>query len=190
MTQDADLLESGVRQRIRALRGERGWSLDELAARAHLSASTLSRLETGHRRLALDHLVSIARALEVSVDDLLDGGDDPDEVVIRPRKDVIGGHTTWLLTRHGDPSGRTVAKIRMAARKGPLPLQVHPGRDWFVVLSGTARLVLGEREHLVREGEAAEFSTLTPHAIAGYGRACEVLTIFDRHGEAAHLRAN
>lgn len=187
MTQDADVLESGVRLRIRALRTERSWSLDDLAARAHLSPSTLSRLETGKRRLALDHLVSIARALEVSVDDLL-GGDDPDEVVIRPRKDVIGGHTTWLLTRAGDPSGRTVAKIRMAARKGPLTQQVHPGRDWFVVLSGTARLVLGEREHLVHEGEAAEFSTLTPHAIAGYGKACEILTIFDRHGEAAHLR--
>jgi transcriptional regulator with XRE-family HTH domain len=190
MKQEADQVESGVRLRVRALRQERGWSLDDLAERCHLGPSTLSRIETGHRRLALDHLVSLARAFEVSVDDLLGGTDDEEDVIIRPRKDVSSGHTTWLLTRPADPSGRVVAKMRMAARKGPLPLQVHPGRDWFVVLSGTARLVLGEQEHLVREGQAAEFSTLTPHAIAGYGKAVEILTIFDHHGEAAHLHPN
>jgi len=186
MTQD---FESGVRQRVRALRQERGWSLDDLAERCHLGPSTLSRIETGHRRLALDHVVSLARGFDVSADELLgtsDGGGDED-VIIRPRKDVVRGATTWLLTRPADPSGRVVAKMRFAARKGPLGPQVHPGRDWMFVLSGTARLVLGDREHLVREGEAAEFSTLTPHAIAGYGRAVEVLTIFDHHGEAAHL---
>ena len=188
MTQDLSSVEAEVRQRIRALRGERGWSLDELADRCHFGASTLSRIETGHRRLTLDHLVSLARAFDVSVDDLLGTGDDEEDVIIRPRKDVVRGVTTWLLTRPADPSGRVVSKMRFPAKRGPLEPQVHPGRDWFFVLSGTARLLIGDHEHLVREGEVAEFSTLTPHAIAGYGRAVEVLTIFDRHGEAAHLR--
>lgn len=185
MTQDQDL-EAGVRLRVRALRSERGWSLDELARRCHLGPSTLSRIETGHRRLALDHLVSLARAFGVSVDDLL-GGDAPEHVVIRPRKDQVRGATTWLLTRPDDAANQVVAKMRFPARKGVLDLQVHPGRDWFLVLSGTARLVLGGQEHLVREGEAAEFSTLSPHAIVGFGGPVEVLTIFDHHGEAAHL---
>jgi len=56
------------------------------------------------------------------------------------------------------------------------------------VLDGTARLFLGEREHLVQVGHAAEFDTMTPHWIAGYGEPVEVLTIFDHHGERAHLR--
>jgi uncharacterized cupin superfamily protein len=64
---------------------------------------------------------------------------------------------------------------------------VHPGRDWFYVLAGTVRLVLGGREHLVTAGEAAEFDTMTPHVIVGHGGAAEILTIFDRHGERAHL---
>lgn len=189
MTQDDLDLEGAVRLRVRALRAERGWSLDELAARCHLGPSTLSRIETGHRRLALDHLVSLAQAFGVSVDHLLGGDDEDEDVVIRPRRERTHGATTWLLTRPDDPSNRVVAKMRFPARKGALDPQVHPGRDWFLVLSGTARLVLGGKEHLVREGEAAEFSTLTPHAIAGYGGAVEVLTIFDHHGEAAHLHA-
>lgn len=59
MTQEPDL-DALVRQRIRSLREARGWSLDVLAARCFLSPSTLSRIETGHRRIALDQLVPIA----------------------------------------------------------------------------------------------------------------------------------
>jgi mannose-6-phosphate isomerase-like protein (cupin superfamily) len=69
----------------------------------------------------------------------------------------------------------------------PPPSRVHPGRDWFYVLQGTVRLTLGEHEHLVEAGQAAEFDTMTPHRILGYGGPAEVLTIFDRHGERAHL---
>jgi len=62
MTQELDV-DSTIRQRIRALRQSRGWSLESLATKAKLSVSTLSRIETGSRRIALDQLVPIARAL-------------------------------------------------------------------------------------------------------------------------------
>lgn len=186
MTQDAPI-EDTARRRLRSLRTARGWSIDELARRSHLSASTISRLETGHRRLALDHLVTLARALDTSVDELLVDDADTD-VIIRPRRDRAGGHTYWVLNRDDDASGRVVAKLRLRATKGAAEPRVHPGRDWFYVLSGTVRLSLGGREHLVAAGQAAEFDTMTPHALAGHGAAAEILTIFDRHGERAHLR--
>ena len=46
-------------------------SLDEIAERSNLSASTVSRIETGKRALSIDVLVPLAAALQVSVDDLL-----------------------------------------------------------------------------------------------------------------------
>jgi transcriptional regulator with XRE-family HTH domain len=187
MTQEGSV-ESAARRRLRSLRVARGWSLDELARRSLIGASTISRIETGHRRVALDQLVSLARALETTVDELLAEAESGDDVVIRPTRDVVHGATHWLLTRHDDPSGRIVAKMRYPAKKGPPQPRVHPGRDWFYVLDGTARLFLGEREHLVQAGHAAEFDTMTPHWIAGYGGPVEVLTIFDHHGERAHLR--
>jgi quercetin dioxygenase-like cupin family protein len=64
---------------------------------------------------------------------------------------------------------------------------VHPGRDWFTVLSGTARLHLGNRVILVETGQAAEFSTMTPHAITADSGPVEVLVLFDRDGQRAHL---
>ena len=121
MTQDTDL-DGLVRQRIRGLRTARGWSLDDLAARCYLSPSTLSRIETGHRRIALDQLAPIARALGTTLDQLVESADDED-VVIRPHRDVVRGVTTWLLSREPGPHGVTVAKMRITR-----PAPHGPGR--------------------------------------------------------------
>ena len=187
MTQEPDV-DAIVRQRIRSLRLARGWTLDSLAARCGLSPSNLSRIETGRRRIALDQLVPIARALGTTIDQLVEP---PDEagVVIRPEP-VCGtpGVTSWLLSRERFLNGVSVAKLRITAERptGPDQLRVHPGHEWFTVLSGTAELHLGERTILVQEGHAAEFSTMTPHVIAAHGAAVEILSILDHEGERAH----
>lgn len=182
MTQDGEL-DALVRQRLRGLRLARGWSLDELAARSYLSPSTLSRIETGHRRIALDQLAPLARALGTTLDQLVESASD-DDVVIRPHRNEERGTTTWLLNREG--TGSTVAKMRIDRPLPPDP-RVHPGRDWFTVLSGTIVLRLGDRTILVRTGEAAEFSTLVPHAFGSHGGPAEILCILDHDGERTHL---
>ncbi len=188
MTQDGDI-DRLVRMRIRGLRVARDWSLDDLAARCYLSPSTLSRIETGHRRISLDQLSSIARALGTTLDQLVESVDD-DDVVIRPQRDEARGITTWMLSRDPGPHGVTVAKMRItrpAPVRGTAELKVHPGQDWFTVLSGTVVLLLGERTIMVEAGQAAEFSTMTPHAFGAYGGPAEVLGIFDHDGQRTHL---
>ena len=187
MTQEV-AVDALIRQRIRGLRLARGWSLDALAARCFLSPSTLSRLETGHRRIALDQLVPIAKALGTTLDELVESADDED-VVIRPQPDHTRGLTTWLLSRERSPHGVTVAKMRITPERptGGDQIGVHPGREWFTVLSGTVRLQLGDRTILVHAGDAAEFSTMTPHVIGAHDGPVEILSIFDHDGERAHL---
>ena len=185
--QDLDAL---IRQRIRGLRLARGWSLDDLGRRCHLSPSNLSRIETGQRRIAVDQLVTIARALGTTLDHLTESAGD-DDVVIRPHRDVIPGATTWVLTpRERAPHGVTVVKMRFSTPEPPRPadqLGVHPGRDWFTVLSGTGRLQLGERTILVEAGQSAQFSTMVPHAFGAHDGPVEILCIFDHDGERAHV---
>jgi transcriptional regulator with XRE-family HTH domain len=177
-------IESLVRARLRALRQQRGWSLDELARRAHLSASTLSRIETGKRSIGLDVLVALAQALAADVDQLLAGDDDTD-VVIRPTPTGMGSATVWPLSRPG--ASTTAVKIRYEPTdRRPKP-KVHPGHDWMFVLDGTIELTLGERRITVETGEAASFSTMTPHAVAAVGRPAEVLMLFDHDGQRTHL---
>lgn len=187
MTQEP-AIDMVIRERIRGLRRARGWSLDALAARCHLSPSTLSRIETGHRRIALDQLVPLARALGTSLDELVEPADDED-IVIRPEPTHEAGWTVWLLSHERALNGATAAKVRIPAdaARSQDDLRVHPGREWFTVLSGTARLQLGERTILVETGHAAEFSTMIPHMIGAEGGPAELLTIFDPEGERAHF---
>ena len=185
MKQDQDL-DALVRERIRGLRAARGWSLDELAARCHLSPSTLSRIETGHRRIALDQLAVIARTLGTTIDLLVTAADDGD-VVIRPVRDEARGRTTWLLNRDSGPNGVTIAKMRITRPAEKSAMGAHPGKDWFTVLSGTVVLLLGDRTILVQAGEAAEFSTMVPHAFGSQNGPAEILTILDNDGQRTHL---
>ena len=55
------------------------------------------------------------------------------------------------------------------------------------VLSGQVRLILGERDFIVKPGEAVEFSTWTPHWFGVVDGPAEAITIFGVHGERLHL---
>lgn len=179
-------IEELVRQRLRGLRVALGLSLDDLAERTHLSASTISRIETGKRSISLDLLEPLCAALQTDLASLLDTATD-DDVVIRPAPVTRHGRTHWPLGRPGSEGGIQAARMRIEPRRRSGELGVHPGRDWFYVLSGTVVLTLGTREIEVHEGEAAEFSTMSPHRFDCRGGPAEIITLFDRDGRRAHL---
>lgn len=187
MTQEDGDLDSLVRKRIRALRVAQGWSLEELATRARVSQSTLSRIENGRRRLALDQLVTLARALDTSLDQLVETA--ADDVLISPAVDAAHGLMRWPV--RADP-GLSVVRQRMTdpPPDNPARMRAHPGREWLVVLSGTAVLLLGNRRMRVETNQAAEFPTMLPHAIGAEGGPCEILGIFDRDARRGHQRGD
>jgi transcriptional regulator with XRE-family HTH domain len=179
-----DDVERLVRTRLRSLRRSLGLSLDDMAERTHLSASTISRVETGKRTISLDVLLPMATALQIDLDALLDVRTD-DDVVIRPTPTTAHGHTTWMLSR---PTSTTIAlKMRIEPRSAPVEQRVHPGHDWFFVVEGRVRLHLGDREVVVETGEAAEFTTMTPHAITAVDGPAELIMVVDREGQRAHV---
>ncbi len=185
MTTDATSgIEELVRSRLRGLRHANGMSLDDLAAASNVSPSVISRVETGKRTLSLDLLVALAAGLRVSLDVLLEPGDD-DDVVIRPSPQRRTGVTSWALSRPG--ASFMAVKERIEPDRPERAPVVHPGYDWFFVLSGCVRLTLGDRVILVETGEAAEFDTMLPHAFAAEGGPAEIISIFDRDGHRAHL---
>lgn len=182
MTQGNAELESLVRKRVRALRLAHGWSLDDLARRAALSPSTLSRIESGQRRLALDQLVVLARALDTTLDQLV--ASDAEDVVVSP---VVDGHgwRRWPVRAH---PGLSVVRQRLTVPPDAARMRAHAGQEWLVVLSGTAVLLLGQRRYRLEADQAAEFPTMLPHAIGAERGPCELLAIFDRDARRGHQR--
>jgi transcriptional regulator with XRE-family HTH domain len=185
-----DDVDLRVRKRLRELRGRLGLTLDDVASKAGIDVSTLSRLESGKRRLALDHLPRLASALSVTTDELLGASPTVDPRVHGPShtKNLI---TFWPLTRHGGAGGLQAFKIRISARRRTPPdeLPTHEGQEWMYVLSGRLRLILGEQEFVIEPGEAVEFSTWTPHWFGTVDEAVEAIILFGPHGERVHLKA-
>jgi quercetin dioxygenase-like cupin family protein/DNA-binding XRE family transcriptional regulator len=177
-----------VRRRLRELRMQLGLTLEEVASRSNIDVSTLSRLESGKRRLALDHLPRLAAALSVSTDELLRAPEAEDPRV-KGSSHTWNNVTYWPLTRQGPAGGLHAFKIRVSARRRtpPAELPVHEGHDWMYVLSGQMRLLLGERDFTIKSGEAVEFSTWTPHWFGAVDGPVEAIAIFGPHGERLHL---
>ncbi|MFT4199833.1 helix-turn-helix domain-containing protein [Gordonia sp. (in: high G+C Gram-positive bacteria)] len=175
-----------VGARLRALRNNRGWTLDDLAASAGMSPSTLSRLESGKRQPSLELLLPLTRQLGIGLDDLVS----PTVADPRVRREPYrrNGMIIHPLVPEGSPM--KTYKIHYLPMEGDPPeLRVHDGYEWVYVLSGKLRLRLGDQDLVLSRGEAAEFDTRVPHALSADGkRPAEVLSIFNDAGERIHTR--
>ena len=178
-----------VGPRLRALRRERETTLAALSEATGISVSTLSRLESGRRRPTLELLLPLARAHGVTLDELVDAPPTGDpRVHLRPV--TRHGMTMLPLTRRA--GGIQAYKLVIPAARGSAEpdTQTHEGYEWLYVLNGRLRVVLGEHDLVLSPGEAAEFDTRVPHWFGAAGaEPVEILSLFGRQGERAHLRA-
>ena len=179
----------GVGPRLRAMRRQRGLTLTGLSASTGISASTLSRLESGSRKPTLELLVPLSRAYQVPLDDLV-GMPPVGDPRIQARPVHRHGLTFIPLTRR---QGGVQAYKVLYPPPGPgasPEQQSHEGYEWLYVLSGRLRLRLAELDFVMRPGEAAEFDTRVPHWFGSHGpEPAEALVLFGPQGERVHTRA-
>jgi len=186
--ESSETVDARVRRRLRELRTERGLTLAQVAERANLDISTLSRLESGKRRLALDHLPGLAVALGVTADELL-GTAPPADPRVRGEPIVNDGLTMWPLTNRAPAGGPQAYRMVVSATRDqpPTELPVHEGYDWMYVVDGRMRLLLGDDDLIIEQGEAVEFSTWTPHWFGAVDGPVEIIALLGPQGEKVHL---
>lgn len=178
---DATLSQIGPR--LRAMRKKRGWTLEHLAALAGMSASTLSRLESGKRQASLPLLLPLTRQLGIRVDDLLPAP--PADPRVQRKIQRRDGMVIAPLTLENSPV--QTYKVTFPPAEHAPTSRIHDGYEWLFVLSGRLRLVLDDEEHIIERGEAAEFDTRMPHSLsATIEGSAEVLSIFSESGERMH----
>lgn len=189
--QSEALVESmlgAVGPRLRELRRQRRMKLSDVAEVTGLSTSTLSRLESGHRRPTLDLLIPLAQIYRVALDEVVGAPPTGDpRIHLKPIR--RHGRVYLPLTRSGAPV--QAFKVVLPPRKvgKPAKQSTHGGYEWLYVLSGSVDLALGAQVTTLVEGDAAEFDTRQPHSIIGRSdTAAEILTLFSPQGEQIHIR--
>jgi transcriptional regulator with XRE-family HTH domain len=179
--------------RLRAIRQARGLTLAQLAAVTGISVSTLSRLESGQREPGLRHLLPLARAHRLPLDELV--GSRTGDPRVHPRPFTRHGQTWVPLTRNPNDGLHAYKQILPAPATPrtawtPRPEQgSHEGHEWLYVLSGRLLLALGDHDLILTAGETAEFDTRVPHGIANAGdQPVEWIALYGAQGERMHIR--
>ncbi len=190
MNDEDDAVLAAVGPRLRELRRRSGATLTALSGTTGIPVSTLSRLESGHRRPGLELLLPLARAYGMPLDELVGApaGADPR---VRPRPVTHHGMTVVPLTPRKPGGLQAFKQILPAgpADREPDP-RSHEGYHWLYVLDGRLRLVLGDQDLVLTAGEVAEFDTHLPHWFGNAdARPVEFLSILGPQGERVHTRA-
>lgn len=172
--------------RVKDLRTERGFTLDELAGRSGVSRAMISKLERGEKNPTLVVAAKLAEGLGVTLSQLV-GVEERREVVVVPKegrmvmRDPETGFERQLLS----PTfvGRGVEFVRNSIPEGSTSGEFPPHRkgvaEYVVVERGRLRATLGGEEHVLEEGDAAYFEADVPHRFdnAGEGECSYYLVI-------------
>jgi transcriptional regulator with XRE-family HTH domain len=176
-------LTGALARTVAALRAERGWSLDNLAARSRVSKGVLVALEQGRSNPNLATLARIGDAFGVPVTRLLEGTDD---MAVR----VTGPNAARVLWR-GQAGGTGTI---VAATPPPWAAELwrwllEPGesfggdahapatREMAWVESGALTLTVAGRRYQLGPGDCARFAADMTHAYANESTKRTVLTM-------------
>ena len=174
-------------ERVRALRRERGLTLDALAGRSGVSRAMISKLERGEKNPTLVVAARVAEGLGVSLSQLV-GVDERREVVVvrRERRMVMRDPETGFERQLLSPSfgGRGIEFLRNVVPIGSTSGEFPPHRrgvsEYVVVEMGRLRVLLGSDEYFLERGDALYFEADVTHRFDNAGEEeCSYYLVID-----------
>jgi transcriptional regulator with XRE-family HTH domain len=180
--------------RLREMRLQRSWTLQELADRSGLSKAFLSRLESGGRQASIAAVLSLSRIFNVSVASLFESRLASEPCVIVRAADAVArtarGLVYWPLSNAGRFFNVQPMRVRVSTSRRGHEHYHHEGEEWIYLLSGSLTLSLAGRTYDLAPGDAAHFDSRLPHRLIARGaRDAEVLLVacpLSGPGQAPH----
>jgi transcriptional regulator with XRE-family HTH domain len=177
-------------ERVRALRRERGLTLEVLAGRSGVSRAMISKLERGEKNPTLVVAAKVAEGLGVSLSQLV-GVEERREAAVVPKerrmvvRDPDTGFERQLLAPSFGGRGIEFTKnvVPGGSSSGQFPPQRRGVEEYLVVERGRLRAILGEEEYLLEEGDALYFEAEVPHRFDNAGEGeCNYYLVIDSKG--------
>lgn len=171
----ADLEPLDLGARVRQLRKDRDWTLEQAARQAGLARSTLSKIENGQMSPTYDALKKLATGLQISVPQLF----------TPPQKGQVNGRMAMTRAEAGQPVATATYEHTLLAdaltQKKMLPYRArvraramdefdgwvrHDGEEFLYVLTGVIRLYTEFYEPVeMRRGDSAYYDAAMGHNV-------------------------
>jgi transcriptional regulator with XRE-family HTH domain len=177
----ADSINEDLGRRVKKLRGDRGWSLEELASTSGVSRSMLSEIERKRANPTLSVTYRIARAFGLSLQDLLESADSASTI-----QTIRATERAQIFRKDKQCQIRTLSPLNLEKDvefyelrlplDGGLRSQPHVDgtREFLTVEEGSVTLHSGNSSEQLSKGDSATYRADVVHDIINSGN-CEAV---------------
>lgn len=182
----ADSVSRQMCQRVRAFRGQRGWSLDALSRACGVSRSMLSEIERGRANPTLAVAVRIARAFDLSLGELVEPDRPANEiVVIQARdpasvyRDEAGVRIRTLSPLHLEKDVEFYEIVLQSGAELRSAPHFQGTREFLTVEKGKLRVESEESSIVLNRGDSGTYRADVAHCISNPGKGTAVAFLVD-----------
>lgn len=172
-----------IGDKIRRIRLQRGLTQEELADRCELSKGFISLLERDLTSPSLETLADILESLGSDLPSFFaKNGDEKivfgeDDIFVKEDAEQLRGRIRWLVPS-AQKNRMEPILVEMAPDGETGEDDPHEGEEFGYVLSGTVKIVVGDRVERVRKDESFYFLPTAPHRLVNAGKGvCRVLWV-------------
>lgn len=174
---DADAINHDLGRRVKKLRGDHGWSLEELALASGVSRSMLSQIERRRANPTLGVADRIARAFGLTLQDLLGSAGAASAI-----RTIRAGDGEQIFREDEHCRIRTLSPLNLEkeiefyeVRLAPAAaLRSHPHvdgvREFLTVSEGRVEIRSGAATELLGKGDSATYRADVAHEITNPGK--------------------
>jgi len=177
-----------IAMRIRDMREILGYSIEKMAELTDISPETYHSYESGTVDLPFTFIHKCAKAFGVEITVLLegDGARLSGYTVTRKSKGLVTASEDGITIQDMAPMFRkklatpywVTYQYSAELQNQPIKTTTHTGQEFDLVLRGSMRIRIGDREEILREGDSIFYKSSTPHGmIAIDGQDCVFLAM-------------
>jgi transcriptional regulator with XRE-family HTH domain len=176
-----------IGNRIRAIREEKGVSLDQLSKLTGFEVAFLSGIEKGEIQPQLGTMIKLSKALDSAFGRLISGtGEKLYSITRKGERSPAARSTTQTGKKHlysykslapgvkGRHMEALMVQLLTATEKD---LSVHEGEEFVFVLDGTVALEIGGEQFELEPGDSAYYLSTTPHLISAKKNKATILAV-------------
>lgn len=174
---DAESINENLGRRVKKLRGDRGWSLEELAAASGVSRSMLSEIERERANPTLSVTYRIARAFGLALQDLIESADSASSIQL-----IRADDKAQVFRSDKQCQIRTLSPLNLEKDVEFYELRLPPGgalrsqphvdgtREFLTVEEGSVSLESGTSKEELAKGDSATYRADVSHSIVNSAR--------------------